>query len=136
VILAVIARQQAHAVALQRVEGVFDLLEAAFDVERRDRREQAEAAGMLLHELGAVFVDGAAERARLGRVAVPGAGLHLRQHRGRDSALVHVLERHLRRPFRRAHLVLGQRLAMHLRQEMVMHVDPRLGGLRLDCRRA
>jgi hypothetical protein len=80
VILAVVARQEAHAVALQRVEGVFDLLEAAFDVERRDRREQPEPAGMLLHQLGAVFIDGAAQRSRLGRVAVPGAWLHLRQH--------------------------------------------------------
>ena len=107
-ILAVIAREHSQAVALQRVEGVFDFLEAALDVERRDGREQAEAARMLLHELRAVFVDGAAQRARLRRVAIPGAGLDLRQHGGRDSALVHLFERHLRRPFRCALLVLGR----------------------------
>jgi hypothetical protein len=32
--------------------------------------------------------------------------------------------------------VLGQRLAMHLRQEVVMHVDPGLGGLRFHGGRA
>ena len=80
-IFAVVARQQADAVGLERVEGVFDFLQAAVGVRRRDRREQAEAAGMIAHELGAVFVDLAAELAGFLVVAPPGAGLDLRQHR-------------------------------------------------------
>ena len=129
-ILAVVACQQADAVGLERVEGVFDFLQAAVGVRRRDRREQAEAAGMIAHELGAVFVDLAAELAGFLVVAPPGAGLDLRQHRRADAALVHVVERHLHRPFRRAGLVLAERLAMLRRQEMVMDVDLGLGALR------
>ena len=87
--------------------------------------------GMIAHELGAVLVDLAAELAGLLGVSPPGAGLDLRQHRRGDAALVHVLERHLHRPFRRAGLVLAERLAMRRRQEVVMHVD-----LGLRCLRA
>ncbi len=56
-----------------------------------------------------------------------------RQHRRLDAALVDVVERHLRRPFRAvAHFVFGQRLALFGRNEMVMDVDPGLCGLRAD----
>ena len=122
-IFSVVACQQADAVGLERVEGVFDFLQAAVGVRRRDRGEQAEAARMIAHELGAVFVDLAAELAGFLIVAPPGAGLDLRQHRRPDAALVHVVERHLHRPFWRAGLVLAERLAMLRRQEMVVDVD-------------
>src|SRR5215218_2430801 len=68
-IFSVVAGQQADAVGLEGVEGVFDFPEAAVGIERRNRREQAEAARVIAHELGAILVDLAAQLARPVRVA-------------------------------------------------------------------
>ena len=91
-----VAGEQANAVGLERIETVFDFLQAAFDVRRRDAGPQAETPGMVAHEGGAVVVEFAQQRARFIDVAEPGAGLDDRQHRGLDAAFVHVLDRHLR----------------------------------------
>jgi len=50
--LVAVIRLQPDAVRLERVERVFDFLERGVDVEHRERREQAEAAGIIAHHVG------------------------------------------------------------------------------------
>ncbi len=131
-ILVLIAGEQPDAVGLERVERVFDLLEASLHIRRRDAGEQPEAAGMIFHHGCAVFVKPSGEAACLLHiVAIPDAGLDDGQDRGCDPALVHVLERGRRRPFRwrgagaaaRRH----HRIHVERRDEVMMHVDARGG---------
>ena len=132
-IFGAIAREQSDAVSLERVERVFDLLEAAVDVRRRNHGEQAEAAGMIAHRLGAELVEVARKLAGFVHVvAEPDAGLRDRQDRGCDAALVHLLDGQRGRPFRRwpAGAAAGrhQGVDVELRDEVVVHVDARLGA--------
>ncbi len=60
-ILAVVAGQEADAVGLECVEGVFDFLQAAVGIGRSDRGKQAEFARMIGNAPGAIFVDRAPE---------------------------------------------------------------------------
>ena len=69
-----IAGEQDDAVGLERVEAVLDLAQAAFDVGQRQRREHAEAAGMIGGELGRIVVALARDAAALRVVADPDAG--------------------------------------------------------------
>jgi hypothetical protein len=131
-VFAVVAGEEPDTVGLQGIEGVCDFLEAAVGVRRRDRGEQAEPAGVIADKLGAVFVDLAAELSRFFVVAPPCAGLHLRQHRGGNAALVHVVERHLRRPLGMPGLMLDQCLGVLGWQEVMVHIDPGLCGLGAD----
>ena len=136
-ILVAVAREQADAVGLERVEGVFDFLQAAVGVGRRDGGEQAEAAGVVGHHPRAVFVALAPEPARQRHVVgEPGARLHQRDDRGRDSALVHVVERHLRRPSRRTAAAAPDRhhVGVERRDVVVVDVDPGPGRRRLRLR--
>ncbi len=125
-----VAGEQDDAVGLEHVEAIFELAQAAFDVGQRQRREHAEAAGMVGGELRRIVVAVARDAAALRVVADPDAGRGDRGDRGRDAGLVHVGERLLRRPGdrrrlqQRAHLVdvLG-------RSDVMMHVDAvRPGG--------
>jgi hypothetical protein len=102
-------------------------------VGRRDDGKKAEAAGIVPHQLGAVFVELAGKAARfLDVVAVPDPRLGDREDRGRDAALVHLLERGRGRPFRRRRPRAPSRrhhgIDVKLRNEVMMYVDPRLGG--------
>ena len=132
-----IAGEQDDAVGLEHVEAVFDLAQAAFDVGQRQRREHAEAAGMVGGELRRIVVAVARDAAALRVVADPDAGRGDRGDRGRDAGLVHVGERLLRRPVdgrrlqQRAHLV-----DVFRRRDVMMDVDAvRLGGARGRRRR-
>src|SRR5262249_56069070 len=99
-ILVLVTGQQADAVGVERVEGVFDLSEAALRVGWRDHGEQAEAAGMVPYHLGAVLVELARKAARLlDVVSVPDPGLDDREDPARNPALVHLLDRGPGRPF-------------------------------------
>ena len=134
-ILAVVAGPERDAVGLERVVGVFDLLQAALDVDRRDRREDAEAVRVVAAQLGGVVVALAREPPRgLLDLAVPGARIEDRGDRVGDAGLVHVVERHLHRPGRAAFaaLALDVHLALRRRDDVVVDVDAvRLsGGLR------
>jgi hypothetical protein len=51
-----VARHQADAVGLERVERIGDLLQAAVDIGQRHRCETAEASGMVRQQLGRIFV--------------------------------------------------------------------------------
>src|SRR5262249_47192648 len=131
------AGKEADTVGFEVIEGVLDLLEAAVDVRRRDGGEQAEAAAVIGSRLGGVLVELATEPARLlDIVAVPHTGLRDRQNGGGDAALVHVLERALRRPLRRRWTGAAARahhcLDVKRRNEMVVDVDARLRRRRLS----
>ena len=135
-ILVLVTGQQPDAVGLEGIEGIFDLPETAVHVWRRNHGKETEAAGMVLSHLGAVFVELARKIARLlDVVSIPDAGLSDRQDRGRNPALVHVLERQGRRPLRRGCSSAASRghhgVDVELGDEMVMDVDPRPGRGRL-----
>jgi len=121
-----IAGHEVGAVGPQRIEGVLDLLERRFDIRERQRGEQPEAGRMLLHQLGAVLVALTGNPACHLGVAKPQPGIGDRDHRGRDAALVHVLDRLGGRP---VHVGGLQKLTpLHLgdplrRRKMVVHVD-------------
>src|SRR5262249_52969014 len=101
-ISALVAGQQADAIRLEGVKGVFDLVEASLHVGRRDDGKQAEAAGMISHQPRAIVVELARQTARLlDIVSEPNPGLDDREDRSRNSALVHLLKRGCREPSRR-----------------------------------
>jgi hypothetical protein len=82
---------------------------------------------MVGHHLGAVVVALTREAPRQRHIIFePGAGLHQRNDGGRDAALIHLIERHLRRPFRRAAAAaLGLHdVGMERRHIVVVNVDP------------
>jgi hypothetical protein len=62
-------------------------------------RKQAEAARMIAHEFGAIFVDPARGRSRFVRTAESDAWRRKRQYRRFDAVLVHGGEHLLRCPF-------------------------------------
>ena len=68
--LVAIARHQPDAVGLEHIEGIFDLLEAAFGVGQRQRGEQAEAPGVIRDKTRQIFVAAARQFSR-GRRASP-----------------------------------------------------------------
>ena len=76
----------------------------AVDVGQRQRREHAEAAGMVGDQLRRVVVALARDAAALRVVADPDAGRGDRGDGGRDASLVHVLERALDSPGQRRRL--------------------------------
>jgi len=139
--LALVARHQADAVGLERIECVFDLAQAALDIGQGQDREQPEAARMVGHQARPILVAFARERAARRVVAEPDARLADRRDRGRDPSPIHVLDRALRRP-------VGERAlpgvaAEHdlgdpaRRRQMMMNIDPaRPGGLRVRRRQA
>src|SRR5712671_6801555 len=51
-----LTRLEADAVRLQGLERVFNFLERPIDVDHRQRREQAKAAGLLAHPFGGIVV--------------------------------------------------------------------------------
>jgi len=123
------------AVGLERVEGEGDLLEALVDIRQRQHGEQAEAAGMIGHQLLGVFVRLAREAG--GRLRVAGEEIELRRGRRADrrggAALVHVVERFLHRPVverRIAEVGLLHRVEPGRRRDVVMHVDALRRALR------
>jgi hypothetical protein len=88
---------------------------------------------MVAAQLGGVVVALAGEPARgFLDLAVPGPGIEDRRERVGDAALVHVVERHLRRPGRAAFaaIALDVHVALRRRNDVVMDVDP----VRLPCR--
>src|SRR4051812_29561962 len=135
-VLVLITGQQPDAVCLESIEGILDLPETAVYVRWRNDGKETEAAGMVLSHLGAVLVELARKIAGfLDVISIPDAGLSDRQDRGRNPALVHVLERQSRRPLRRGRSSTASgshhRVDVELGNEMVMHVDPRPGRGRL-----
>jgi hypothetical protein len=82
---------------------------------------------MVLDHLGAVLVAVPREPAGQRNVIVePRAGLYQRNDRGRDPALVHLVERHLRGPLRRpAAAAFGRHdVGVNGRDVVVVNVDP------------
>ena len=148
-IFAVVGAHQADAVGLERVEGVFDFLEAAVGIGQRDRREQSVAAGKSLDLLGGIIAPHPRRAACLLGVAEPHAGRRLRHDGGRNAVRVHDFEGLTRRP--RHHLVRrygavseadALMLFFHVlrRQEVMVDVDAfgrwlGRGGLREYARR-
>ena len=137
--LVAIARHQPDAVGLEHIEGIFDLLEAAFGVGQRQRGEQAEAPGVILDDLHGVIVERARKPAPLLHVAEEDAGRGHGDDGGLDAILVHGRERGLRRPpvpgGNDAAAALRGDPVFHLveperRHDVMMHVDelgPALG---------
>ena len=132
----VVARQQMHAVHLQGVEGIGDLVQAALHIRQGQRREGAETAGEILAQLRHVFVAHAHERAGLLHIAKPDAGIAQARDGGGDAILVHLLHGALGRPL--GHdgrgIVGAAQNELALRGEpfggidVVMHVDAARGG--------
>ena len=91
-ILVHVVRRQRDAVGVERIEGIFDLAQAALDVRQRQRGEMAEPAPVIPLHLRRGLVDLAGEGPRRGGVAQPGARRRHRQHRHRDAVLVHRLD--------------------------------------------
>ena len=123
-----VARHQDDAVGLERVERVFDFLEAGIDIRQRQDGERAEAPRAVAGEFGAVFVADPRQRHRGRIVAVPDAGRGDREYRGGDAGLVHVGDRFLRRPVERRpfeQFALAEIGDIGRRRQMMMDVDDR-----------
>ena len=138
--LALVVGHHADAVHLQRVESICDLAQAAFDVRHRHDSEQAEAARVVRDHLGAEVVALVGERAGGVVVAEEHARLADRQDRGRDAALVHVVDRLCDRPSHQRLLAgapAGDLRDEAGRGEVMMGVDAErlLGGGRLRAQR-
>ena len=94
---------------------------------------------MLLHELGAILVALARNRPRRLLIAEPQARIGDRDHRRGDAALVHVLDRFLRRPrgIRRLEKFAPSDESQPLwRREVVVDVDAARIGRRSVLRKA
>ena len=127
-ILAAIARRCAHAVDMQRVEGISDLFEAGIGIRQRQGRERAEAAGMIAGDLRHPFVAGAHHVEPVAGIVAVEIGP--RHDRGGDVVFVHIVEAALRRSAfrdieRRAECRLAELLPFEIRrrQHVMMHVD-------------
>ena len=85
---------------------------------------------MVAHECCAVVIELTRERPRLFGIAEPCAGLCHRQHRDGDTVLVHVFQRHLRRPFRPdAATPCAQGVAIKCQGVVMVYVDAARFGL-------
>ena len=93
------------AVRLQRVHRVCDFLQRAVDIGQRQRGKEPEAPRIVGHQPRAVSLHSRA-RPRAFAVAEPDARFADREDRRGDAALVHVLDRLLRRPLHQRRLVL------------------------------
>src|SRR5213596_122583 len=100
-IFVLVARHQAHAVGLERVERVFDFLETALRVEQRNGRETGKTARVVPCELRSELVAEARHSTSLLDVRDRRARLDQRKYRCGDAALVHVFDRHGGRPLER-----------------------------------
>src|SRR6266705_4216098 len=100
-IFVLVARHQADAVGLERVERVFDFLETALRVEQRNGRETGKAARVVPCELRTELVAEARDSTSLLDVRDRRARLDQRKYRCGDAALVHVFDRHGGRPLER-----------------------------------
>ena len=94
-----VARRDAHAVGLQLVEGIFDFLQRAVDIEHRQEGEEAEASRIVRHHLRAIVVDGACVCTRLEQLPYLGhiTVVYRPMQRRRAIAGVTAFWRHLRR---------------------------------------
>jgi hypothetical protein len=110
----VVARLNPDAVGLQRVESVFGFREAGVDIGQRQRREQAEAAGMILAEPLHVIVPRPRPVARLRRIGAFPARRR-GDEAGRDAVAVLLFDRACRAP--------GGRTARDARQLRAGHYD-------------
>ena len=139
--LVAVVRHHADAIDVERVEDVADFLQRLVDMRQRQRREDAEPAGMVGRHLLAVLVrlardldrDRLAERNDLRR--------GWRKHGRRNPALVHVVQRFLNRPVRQRRIGAPDdvhRVEPARGRDMMVHVDAvRLGlskGLRRKAR--
>ena len=93
-----VAGHQRDSVGLQRVERVFDFLQAGVLVRQGQRRQMPEAARMILHHFRGEFVVFVHQRSRRVVIAQDHAAHRNRQQPGRNSALVHFLHGHVGRP--------------------------------------
>ena len=119
-----VSRHEAQAFGLERIECVLDFLQASFDIGQRQRREVAEATRVVARELRRIVVALARDLAALFQVTCGGARLHERHHRQGNAALVHLLDRHGRRPLhRRARAAAGDFIEIAGINEMVVNVD-------------
>jgi hypothetical protein len=121
-VLPVVAHDEVDAVGLQRVHRVLDLPQAALDVGQGQGGEEPEAAGVVARERRRVLVRDPRQPAGERDVAQPRIGIDEGGHRGRDAALVHVLERALDRPRRVAAHALLERGGVGGRRDVVVHV--------------
>ena len=88
-----VAGEEADAIGLERIEGVFDFFQAAVDVGDGQHGEQAEASFVRSdHFRGGVLVQLARDLAGFFGVSEVDAGGGGREHRGGDAALVHRIE--------------------------------------------
>ena len=96
--LVAVAREQADAVGLERIESIFDLAQARFNIRERQRCEHAEAARIVDHEARCKVVALARDPAALRVIADPDTGRGDRRDGRGDAGAVHVLNRFLDRP--------------------------------------
>ena len=121
-----IARQQADAVELERVERVFDFLQAALGVGQRQHREASEPAGMVGDQLGGVFVALARHFARRLAGGVIDARRRYREHRDRHAGGIHIRQRIFRPPFPHqgfAEIIGDRSRDIARRRQMMVNVD-------------
>ena len=112
--------------AFKRVERVFDFAQAALDVGKRQRREEAEAAGMVCDQPGSIVVGQPYQTPGLIGIAKPKAWGGDRQDGRRDAGLAHVVERFLQAPAskdRHHRLMAAHGGKIVRRAEMMMDVD-------------
>ena len=138
---AVVAREQADAAELQRIQAIADLVHRIARVPHRHGAECAEPLRPARVELGGVVVVAARQRFRLAGRAELHAGLRQRGERRRDVEPVHGFERELGRPVRiaadrRAGTGRVHRIRIEPRNEVKMNVDPARVRHALDLRKA
>ena len=116
----VVARLDADAVGLQRIERVFGLFEAAIDIGQRQRREQAETAGMILAEALHIVVPlprGFARLLGVGDLPARSGG----DEAGRNAVAILLVDRARRAPLGRAARDARQVRAGH--HDVIMNVE-------------
>src|SRR6267142_6852332 len=87
-VLVLVARHQADALRLERIQGVTDFPERTLGIEKGQRREARKSALVVARELCAVFVREARDLAAFLDVGGHGARLDEREYRHGDAALV------------------------------------------------
>src|SRR4029453_11758107 len=123
------AGEQHHAVDVQRVERVLELVERAVHVRKGQAGERAEATGRIADKRGGMFVAAACEVPGRSPITEVDAGCGDGRDRGPDSAAVHQGQSGLSAPLRkRDSAAIGESellrgFYIEFREDMMMNVD-------------
>ena len=116
--------EDADAVPLEHVEGIFNFAQAALGVRQRNDGKQSKPPRMLERKIGRIVVASPRRATRALGVAEPYARQRQRKDGGRDALGVHCIERLLRRPVERCGRDPRSILRdIGRRREVMMHID-------------